>query len=227
MQNNLMFKAYLDFIEENYPKYLQKLNSEDKEKLEKLFLLLNDVYVTIAFFDKEEYTTSNFLNLLKEYRVYLSRILLLVPLNDKYLIDALVRLLVEKLYRVIYGIHHPHLQESSIRKHERFKMSERLDSFDVKNKDILDTLYTDYSKLIHHTTSTQSDLLNFTQLAKRDTNLIEYIIGIVELLNSIYIKDIFTIIIKNGHMDLASTLILEENVQDSFKNILKDESFTI
>ncbi|WHP40568.1 hypothetical protein QIX46_18775 [Lysinibacillus boronitolerans] len=227
MQNNLMFKAYLDFIEENYPNYLKRLKSEDKEKLEQLFLLLNDVYVTISFFDKEEYTTSNFLNLLKEYRVYLSRILLLVPLNDKYLIDALVRLLVEKLYRVIYGSHHSHLEESSIRKHERFKMSERLDSFDVKNKDILDTLYTDYSKLIHHTTSTQSDLLNFTQLAKLDTNLVEYIIEIVKLLNFIYIKNVFTIIIKDGHLDLASTLILEKNVQDSFKDILTGEGFII
>ncbi|MEK4248488.1 hypothetical protein [Paenibacillus sp. FSL W7-1287] len=222
-----MFKAYLDFIEENYPSYIKRLQPGDKENLEQLFLLLNDVYITISFFDKEEYTTSNFLNLLKEYRVYLSRILLLVPLNDKYLIDALARLLVEKLYRIIYGIHHSHLAESSVRKHERSKMSERLDSFNVKDKDILDNLYTDYSKLIHHTTSTQSDLLNFTQLAKLDANLIQYIIGIVELLNSIYIKNVFTIIVKDGNLDLASTLILEENVQDSFKDVLKGEGFVI
>lgn len=227
MQNHLMFKAYIDFIEENHPNYLKRLQPKDKEKLEQLFLLLNDVYVTISFFDKQEYMASNFLNLLKEYRVYLSRILLLVPLNDKYLIDALVRLLVEKLYRIIYGSHHSQLEESSIRKHERFKMSDRLDSFDVKDKDILDTLYTDYSKLIHHTTSTQSDLLNFTQLAKLDANLIEYIIEIVELLNSIYTKNVFVVIIKDGNLDLASTLILKKNVQDSFKNMLKDEGFII
>jgi len=222
-----MFKAYLDFIEENHPNYLKRLQFEDKENLEQLFLLLNDVYVTISFFDKQEYVMSNFLNLLKEYRVYLSRILLLVPLNDKYLIDSLVRLLVEKLYRIIYGSHHLHLEESSIRKHERFKMSERLDSFDVKDKSILDTLYTDYSKLIHHTDSTQSDLLNFTQLSKIDVNLIKYIIKVVELLNSIYIKNVFTIICKDENLDLASMLILENNVQDSFKNVLKDEGVII
>lgn len=223
MQNHLMFKVYLDFIEENHPNYFKRLHPKDIENLEQLFLLLNDVYVTISFFDKQEYMRSNFLNLLKEYRVYLSRILLLVPLNDKYLIDSLVRLLVEKLYRIIYGSHHAHLEESSIRKHERYKMSERLDSFDVKDKDILDNMYLDYSKLIHHTTSTQSDLLNFTQLAKLDTNIIEYSIKIVELLNSIYIKNVFTITLKDGSLDLASKLIFENNVQESFKNVLKGE----
>ncbi|KRE20231.1 hypothetical protein ASE42_10175 [Bacillus sp. Root920] len=77
-------------------------------------------------------------------------------------------------------------------------MSDRLDSFNVKDKDILDTLYTDYSKLIHHITSTQSDLLNFTQLAKLDANLIENIIEIVELLNSIYTKMYLHLLLKMG-----------------------------
>lgn len=222
MQHNLKFNAYLDFIEENHPNYLKRLPPTDKEKLKKLFLMLNDTYVTISFFDKEEYMSSNFLNLLMEYRVYLSRLLLLVLLNDKYLIDTLIRLLIEKLYRIIYGIHHSHLEESSIRKHERIKMSERLDSFDIKDKVILDTLYTDYSKLIHHTVSTQSDLLNFTQLAKYDANLTDYVIQIVEILNSLYIKNVYSEIIKDENLDLASKLIFEEDVQDFFKDILKD-----
>lgn len=104
-------------------------------------------------------------------------------------------------------------------------MSDRLDSFDVKDKDILDTLYTDYSKLIHHTTSTQR-LLNFTQIAKLDANLIEYIIEIVELLNSIYTKNVFVVIIKDGNLDLALTLILKKMCKILLK-MLKDESFII
>ncbi|EDW21706.1 hypothetical protein FO510_00420 [Bacillus pumilus] len=228
MQNQLKFKAYIEFLEKNHPSYLDRLQDEDKENLETLFLSVNDVFVTISFFfDKQGYLTSNFINLLKEYRVYLSRTLLLIPLNDKYLIDALVRLLIEKLYRIIYGSHHPHLVESSIRKHDRQKMSERLEKFDVKEKEILDTLYTDYSKLIHHTYSTQSDLLNFTQLTKLDTDLIKYVIKIVENLNLIYIKNIFEIIIKDNNLDLASTIILKENIQNHFKDVLKGEGITV
>lgn len=222
-----MFKSYLDFLKDNYPLYMQNMQSEELENMERLYYLINDVYISSSFFNRDEYLTRNFYNLMKEYRTYYSRILLLIPLNDKYLIDALIRLLIEKLYRIIYGSYHLHLEEGSIRRHERRKMSERLETFDVKDKELLDTLYNDYSKLIHHTDSTETDLLNFKQLTKIDVALIDYVIEVVEKLNLIYIKNVFVIIINEGNLDLASNLTLKDVMQENFKDILKEEGITV
>lgn len=223
MDNNWVINNYLEYLKTNFPRYEINLSEESFGKIEKLYFNVNDVFITCNFFENDYYSTFNYTNLIKEFKTYLSRVLILIPINDKYLLDALFRLLVEKLYRILYGLHYLHLAESSIRKHERRKMSERLEG-KIIEKLLLDSLYSQYSQLIHHTYSNVTDLFNFKQLEKAEVNLINYINDFVTKLKGIYIVDFFIPVIREKELDLSSKLILHDNIQESFKLTLEEEN---
>lgn len=223
MDKNWVFNIYLEYLETNFPKYNNTLSEESLKKIKYLYFNVNDVFIACNFFEHDEYSTCNYANLVKEFKTYLSRVLILIPINDKYLIDALFRLLIEKLYRIIYGLHHLHLQESSIRKHERQKMSDRLEG-KIIEKSGLDSLYRQYSQLIHHTNSTFTDLLNFKQLEKAEANLINYVNDFVTELKKIYIIDFFIPVLDGKELDLPSKLILHNDIQEPFKLLLKGKN---
>ncbi|MGG4498425.1 hypothetical protein [Brevibacillus reuszeri] len=219
--NKWIVNNYFDYLESNFPAYKQSLTGEYIQSLEELFFSVNDVFVTCNLFEKEIFQELNFINLIREFKTYFSRILLLIPLNDRYILDALFRLLIEKLYRMIYGLNHIHLNESSIRKHERWKMGERLEG-KLSKKDDLDLLYKEYSNLIHHSSPTQTDLLNFRQLADYETELLTYANGIVNNLKLIYIIDFLIPLLNEKPLDLASRLTLSNELQQTCKSHLEE-----
>lgn len=221
MPKNWSHNIYLDYLEETYPRYYSSLTTDSQEKLIKLYLLINEIYKTSEIFENRPYISTNYINLIREYKTYLSRVLLLVPINDKYLVDSIIRLITEKSYRIIYGINHPHLLETSIRKHPRRKMSDRLDSFPIVHKLQLDSMYAMFSELIHHTDSTDSDLLNFKQLAKYEGDLVSYIYVNISNLRLVYMHDIFCSILRGTDLDLPSKYMLNNDTSEEFQIILK------
>lgn len=221
MTNSWIVNIYLDYLDNNFPKYKQGLTKDDLKKIDELYFSINDVYVTSSIFEQAEYTDRNYKNLLLEFKTYLSRVLLLLPLNDKYSIDALLRLLIEKLYRIIYGLNHLHLSEETIRRHKRSKMSERLGMITEREK--LNELYRVYSELIHHSVSTPTDSLNLKQLERANIDLLGYVIDFIADIRKIYINDFFIPTIKNESLDLSTQLYLRDNTQLILKELLETE----
>ncbi|WCT53833.1 hypothetical protein PQ456_11470 [Paenibacillus kyungheensis] len=211
MVNSWIVNNYIDYIEVNFPNFFSKLSANEVEALKELYFLMNDFFVMGSCFDGVEYESVNFYNLLNEFKVYMSRILLIIPINDKYLIDSLLRLLIEKLYRILYAHFHPHLLEHSIRKHERRKMSVRLEGSLSKKKD-LDDLYSAYSELVHHSNSNPTDLLNFRQLSDTNIDLIQYAAEKSGVLKEIFIVDFFMLKVSESQLNIASKMRLKNQL---------------
>ncbi|ETT37532.1 hypothetical protein C161_13513 [Paenibacillus sp. FSL R5-192] len=222
MNNNWIVNNYIDYLSEQYPIYYDKMSGETLNKLKDLYFSVNDISVMCNIFNKSEYQEKNFYNLLCEFKSYASRLLLIIPINDKYLVDSLFRLLIEKLYRMIYAHHHGHLLESSIRNHERRKMSTRLMG-KLNKKEELDILYGEYSELIHHSSPTSTDLLNFRKLSEVELGLEKYINDQLEVLKEIFMLDFFIPKFKGKHIDLASKLTLKEQLKEYTSKLLEEE----
>lgn len=136
--------------------------------------------------------TDNFYNLIIEYKRYFARILIAVSLNDKFLVDNILRLLVEKLYRILTAIHNPQRGEKRIRRDSRNNMSNDLiEVLDVSVKAKIDKLYNDLSNLIHNTTSSPSDLYDIRRLFSTPSNMVRDTIIIIEILKQIFIDEVF------------------------------------
>ncbi|WP_440603285.1 hypothetical protein [Bacillus sp. GB_SG_008] len=211
MNNDWIFNNYLDYLQEQTPSFFQRLSEQDE--LKELYLTINDIFVLCNAFDREEMQGKNYYNLIKEFKSYGSRLLLIITLNDKYLVDVILRLLVEKLYRILYGLNRPQLAESSIRKHEKRKMKERLEGLVVKQEELND-LYANYSELLHHTLPTETDLFNFRELMRADTEIINYTNEKVILIKDIFIEDCFLIAFRTVELGLATKLNLNDNLQE-------------
>lgn len=221
MNNSWIVNNYTAFLENHFPLYFQSLTEEQLTKLKELYFNVNDITLFCNWYSEYQVQPLNFSNLLKEYQSYISRLLLIIPINDKYLIDSLLRLLVEKKYRILYGFHHSNLLEQSIRKHPRSKMSVRLEN-KIANKVKLDGMYSEFSELIHHTVSSNTDLLNFRQLSNFDSKLIEYVSQQVEVLKTIFIEDLVVPNLRVMQLDLASKLQFQNQLKPQTAQILKD-----
>ncbi|MCR8645669.1 hypothetical protein NV379_23800 [Paenibacillus sp. N1-5-1-14] len=223
MTNSWIVNNYFDYMEMSFPQYHANLSEEDLHVLKELYFSINDFFVICSCFNKSEYESANFFNLINEFKSYISRLLLVVPINDKYLVDSLFRLLIEKLYRILYAHYHVNLLEASIRKHERRKMSSRLIG-KLNKKDDLDNLYNEYSELIHHSNPTTSDLLNFRQLSEINVDLITYISEKVEILKEIFIEDFFISKVGEADLDLASKMRLRNQLINQTSKRLEEVS---
>lgn len=221
MNNQWIVNNYLDYIEINFPNFHGNLSPESLVELRELYYSTNDIFVMCNYFNTNEYQNKNYFNLINEFKSYTSRLLLIVSINDKYLVDSLLRLLIEKLYRILYGNYHNHLLEHSVRNHPRKKMSSRLTE-KLNKKDELDSLYSEYSELIHHSNSTTTDLLNFRQLSSTDSHLIAYIRDKVEMLKGIFIIDFFIPKLKITNLDLATKMTLKGQLKHETSKILED-----
>jgi len=212
MNNSWIVNNYLEYIEASFPNYYVNLSEDKLDELKELYYSVNDIFVMCSYFNRNEYQSKNYLNLINEFKSYSSRLLLVAPINDKFLVDSILRLLTEKLYRILYADNHTHLLESSIRNHERRKMGMRLMG-KLEKKAELDNLYSEYSELIHHSNPTTTDLLNFRQLSKVDIELIAYISERVEILKEIFIIDFFIPKLRVNKLDLASKMILKNQLK--------------
>lgn len=135
----------------------------------------------------------------------------LLPLNDIYMIDALLRLLVEKLYRIIYSLYCPLKTERNIRKQSREEMAKKIDG-NVGRKNDLDLLYANYSILIHHTDTLNTDNYNFRELAQYDESINVKLILILQNIIEIYIEEFVLKVLQSDELELAMKLNLSSNL---------------
>ncbi|MNO38128.1 hypothetical protein D3C76_282230 [compost metagenome] len=223
MTNSWIVNNYIDYLKTSFPKYFTSLSEDELSALSELYFSVNDFFVLCSCLNKSEYERSNFLNLVNEFMSYISRLLLVVPINDKYLVDSILRMLIEKLYRILYAHYHSHLLEASIRKHERRKMSSRLIG-KLNKKNELDNLYNEYSELIHHSNPTTTDLLNFRELSEINVGLIAYISEKVNILKEIFIEDFFISKVGEAELVLASKLRLKNQLIKQTSERLEEAS---
>lgn len=213
----LGYRNYLSLLEENMPNCMALTESQ----LQDLYLIINDVFImseVISNLDDVR-ETANYYNLLKEFQSYIARLLLVVTLNDKYLVDTIIRLLVEKLYRVLYGLHRPYMQESSIRSHSRKKMSERLEGLLLKQEE-LNELYGEYSELIHHTSSTENDLLSLRSIYIKENEISKNTFKELERLFEVFIEDLFLKVVNNVDLSLSTRMTLSGRLSEKSKHLL-------
>lgn len=123
MSREWIYQNYLSYLSEYHPKYHQIVMGN--ENLKSLFLLVNDLYVIGEVYQQDHFRTKNYFNLLNEFKIYTSRLMIILPLNDKYMLDAVLRLLVEKLYRMVYSLYCPLKTERNIRRQSREEMAKK------------------------------------------------------------------------------------------------------
>lgn len=187
-----IFSDYISFIKSNFPSSIFA-NSND-ERIKEFFLSINNNYVlanTLFEFDfiKESY---NYYSLFKEYQIFTTRLLSVINLNDKYLIDNIFRLLVEKLYRIITGIHNSGKTENRLRKLKRSEMSTLISNkIHIKNKNELDTLYVYFSKQIHMSNLDITNLYDIRKIYTTDQDLDLYLLQYMNKLNHLFIEEVF------------------------------------
>ncbi|AUJ25175.1 hypothetical protein [Virgibacillus dokdonensis] len=190
------FSQYKLFIEDNFPKTI----FNDNFKLNKVFLEVNtsfilaDILTEFGFVGKED----SYFILLIEYKRFTGRILSTLLLNDKFLMDNLFRLIIERIYRVLIGLHYPERKEKRLRKSPRSKMSDDLDG-KIKNESLaeLNDLYRSFSKQIHLTDAAETNQYDVIRLFKTPHGLEVYVFECFQEINKIFIEQIFMLLCKN------------------------------
>lgn len=183
------FKNYQIFLNNYFPKF----DSTD-EKLFDFYSYVNNTFVLcdlLIEYDKIDNTFNNF-NLLVEYREFYARLLTTVAINDKFLIDNILRIIIEKVYRILYGRLKPTKIERNIRKETRINMKKALEGFmEVSRFNSLNTLYNDYSQRVHHTTSAAADYFDLTRRLEHTHHNLEDFIDSLKKIEEIFLNEIF------------------------------------
>ncbi|MFQ6322532.1 hypothetical protein [Lactococcus garvieae] len=217
MNNNIQkgYDEYKKFLNAFFPKF--KINDE---VLFPFYCHINNAFVLYDVMLEHEKVdrTSNYHSILLESREFYARLLTIVAINDKYLIDNILRLIVEKIYRILFGITKPLKQESTIRKISREKMKSEISKVSGEDEviDELNKLYNDYSVKIHHTVSVPSDYYNLTKRLVMDSD--EFLQDVVEdmsKLETIFINKIFNfLVIDSEKEDTSFKMRIRNNTTD-------------
>lgn len=187
---DLDFDDYLAFLNKNMPNSLFLTDQNNKD----LFLSINTAFKLSDILTDFEFVTKdkNYYNLLIEYKMYFARILSAVSLNDKFLIDNILRLLIEKLYRIITGLAYPARGERRVRSDSRERMSNDLVAMlNPLRKSELDILYSDLSNSIHHTNTRPEDLYSIRELFTNHSNLGLSTTNVTNQLTEIFVDEVF------------------------------------
>lgn len=184
----------------------------NQELLSNTFNLIDDLYVVITLYADEK---RNYFNLNSELVFYSGRLMILLPINDRYMIDALFRLLIEKLYRLLYCLKSPNMLEKNIRIKSKESMSKRVS---IKDQKMLDELYGEFSTFIHHTDKLDSDSFNFRKLLEYSSELMQHTLESFEKIHYLY----FSYFVKETleKENLSDKLYLDANLSDAAKVIL-------
>ncbi|EJE98218.1 hypothetical protein [Liquorilactobacillus mali] len=193
------FLNYKKVITNFFPKFKFKENTSTLHSL--YFLVNNSFSLCNILLDFEKIKKDdNFFDLIIEYREFYARLLVSVTLNDEFFTSNVVRILVEKLYRILYGYYNPSKSIRRIRTSARKNLLRGTNLTD-RNAEMLDRLYHVYSELIHDThpsTNTKIDIQK-----RLDGNLFDLkkITQDLQCLENIFVLELFLKLIP----DLDST----------------------
>lgn len=216
---DIKFDNFLKFVEDTQPKSICLNNTE----LRDVFDLINDTFSICSIIIDHDYVndSDNYYSLLVEFRDYYGRFLLALTLNDEFLISSLFRLIVEKLYRIIFGFYNPHKSKNSIKRHTRSEMSSRL-TVPLNKKAELDDFYKRYSDLIHHSTTNNSDRLDLRGVYFNERDLINTLKQELTELNCIFIEDyVIPLCTQKNINDLSFIASIDNRISNNTKLMLE------
>lgn len=209
------YEKYKIFLNDFFPKF-----EIDDELLFSFYNRVNNAFVLCDVMIEHEKVdkSRNYYNILLEYREFYARLLTTIAINDNYLIDNILRLIVEKTYRVLYGLLKPNKQESTIRKTTREKMKSEISKIHGEDEifDKLNILYNDYSGKIHHTMSVPSDYYNLTKRLKMSSvDFFPNIIENMEKIEEVFISKIFLALVPETEKeDTSFKMRIRNNTTD-------------
>ncbi|AMO85719.1 hypothetical protein B857_00577 [Solibacillus isronensis B3W22] len=90
-------------------------------------------------------------------------------------------------------------------------MAKKIDG-NVGRKNDLDLLYANYSILIHHTDTLNTDNYNFRELAQYDESINVNLILILQNIIEIYIEEFVLKVLQSDELELAMKLNLSSNL---------------
>lgn len=191
------FQVYYEFLKEHFPMY-----EVENEVLFEFYLYVHNTFIlsdVLIDFEKIE-SSCNVYNIMVEYREFYARLLTTVAINDRFLVDNIFRVLIEKLYRLMYGIKNPNFTENKIRKKSRSDMSQNLyGTVSLLNLDDLDSLYKIFSKKIHHTVAMPEDYYNLTKRLEANSCFINDYLYNMEIIQRIFLEEVFMKVAPNSY----------------------------
>lgn len=212
-------ESYLSILRINFPQsHINKIDLRTFFKLVNNTFILSDVLTDFEIVEKE----SNIYNMMMEYKQFYARLLTTMALNDPFLINNLLRLIVEKLYRMVYGISYPNRGENRIRRLSREKMDFEINSWaGTENAKTINNLYRDLSKSIHHTISDKYDLVDIQEKLRYETNIVPNTVVTLESIEVIFVEEIFKVLLY-GKQELVSTN-LRARIANNVDSVLSSE----
>ncbi|MBU6001031.1 hypothetical protein KQ236_11895 [Lactococcus lactis] len=188
------FRGYQTFLTNYFPKFEQ--NEDD---LFSFYIQVNNAFVLSDILIEHDKINSsvNYYNILIEYREFYARLLTTITLNDEFLVENILRLIIEKLYRMLYGKAKANTLEKNIRKKDRNSMKNELEKSNrmgTENISLqsLNDLYDKYSGRIHHTVASMSDYYDLTKrLNMRVDNLLNDFILDLKIIEHVFVSEIF------------------------------------
>ncbi|RXF31476.1 hypothetical protein EG868_10900 [Enterococcus faecalis] len=207
------FEHYKEFLKEYFPKF-----DSTEEKLYDFYLYVNNSFVLCDLLIEHNKIDEdcNYFNILIEYREFYARLLTTVAINDKFLVDNLLRVIIEKVYRILYGMLKNNKLERSIRRESRSEMKKALEGNVEENRfNLLNTLYNEYSQNIHHTISIPTDYFNLTRRLEHSQNNIEEFVNSMEKIEQIFLDEIFLILSPdNENEETSYKMKIRNNTSD-------------
>lgn len=190
------YNDYKKYVALYYPKsHMVEANEKDlyKEIITKIFKSIS----LLELFSSHEKVQQNTKELIEELQMYFIRFLYVLPLNDYYFVDTLLRAISESILRIVYSIIFVSEELINIKKikyremwHEKIKKSDIFDEFRISLSNI-NNIYGKKSRTVH------SDQEQYS-------NKITYMIDLMSLEPQIKIKNM------NSESNILYKFLLED-----------------
>ncbi|WP_026826484.1 MULTISPECIES: hypothetical protein [Exiguobacterium] len=213
------FESYQNFLNEYFPKF-----NSIEEDLYDFYSYVNNTFVLCDLLIEHNKVdkSNNYFNLIIEYREFYARLLTTVAINDKFLIENILRIIIEKIYRILFGILKDKKIERTIRKESREKMKKILEgTIEISRFESLNNLYNDYSQKVHHTDSVPTDYYDLTKRLEYKEHSLREFIKSMEKIEKIFLHEVFLVLSPDSEKEETSyRMKIRNNTSDYIINTL-------
>src|SRR5699024_965595 len=107
------YEKYLEFVQEYYPKSSMNYSIQSDVFKKIIFTILKTIKLWDLYDDIDE-IHSEYRNMMQDLKMYLIRLLYILPTNDYFFIDSLMRSMSENVLRILYSILFPRASAESV-----------------------------------------------------------------------------------------------------------------
>lgn len=208
---------YIDKLKKFFPNI--KLPQDDD--LMNIYVNISYIYDLCAILLSFDYITDEwFKTMINEYAEFNAKILITIVLKDRNLVNCYLRMLTEKLYRLIYiQFKHPKTKSKIRRKTQKNIYNELKETSAKKSLDKIYPLFDKYSKEIHNYEHHEEDLYSVVfGLEEKDFELSDYLTDI-KILNEVFEKEIF-----KKHVNTEESTVAIKKRLSKYESFRKDYS---